>query len=54
MGWCYIKDETYISGILGETYLTSIKMRKVVMQTLEPVSIIEAIERVVKSLTVPM
>ena len=36
------------SGLLGKSYLTSCEMRKVVMQTAEPVSTREVIEILVK------
>ena len=40
----------YPSGMLGKKYLTSHDMRKLVMQTSEPVSTREATERLVKIL----
>ena len=41
----------YPSGLLGKIYMTSCDMRKVVMQTVEPVSAKEATDGLVKTLT---
>ena len=47
MVWRCHTDEI-ISGVLGQTYLTSLEIREVVMKTAEPVSVRGSTDRMVK------